>query len=83
MHLANYPEHLRVEELLSGLYYFYKNSPLNQADLRRACEFLTINKVILRLGGTRWMPHSHRTLENVWKCYPAVVSHLQTVTSMI
>ncbi|KAL3878582.1 hypothetical protein ACJMK2_030918 [Sinanodonta woodiana] len=79
--LTKKPIHTKVEELLGGLYYFYRNSPLNRSDLLGACEVLGITKIVpTRVGGTRWLAHWQRALDNLWKAYPAIVSHLQTLT---
>lgn len=78
--MRKYPSHKVLEELLDGLYLFYHNSPLNRSDLGRACEVLDVPKVVpTRIGGTRWVSHWLRALENLWKAYPGIVSHLQTV----
>ena len=76
--------HARAEELLTGLYYFYRNSTLNRADLIRSCTVLEVPQAIpTRIGGTRWLPQWLRALENLWKAYPAIVGHLQTVSTAI
>jgi hypothetical protein len=75
------PLHLKVESLLTGLYYFYRNSPLNRANLKRACDALSLKSLIpTRIGGTRWLPHWKRALDNLWRIYPGLVTHLQQVS---
>lgn len=70
--------HEKVEALLTGLYYFYRNSPLNRSNLETSCKALNIKFLVpTRIGGTRWLPHWYRALENLWKIYPALATHLQ------
>ncbi|KAL3852786.1 hypothetical protein ACJMK2_016402 [Sinanodonta woodiana] len=79
--LTKKPIHAKVDELLAGLYYFYRNNPLNRSDLLGACEVLGITKIVpTRVGGTRWLAYWQRALDNLWEAYPAIVSHLQTLT---
>lgn len=67
-----------MEALLTGLYYFYRNSPLNRSNLETSCKALNIKFLVpTRIGGTRWLPHWYRALENLWKIYPALATHLQ------
>ena len=35
----------------------------------------------LRIGGTRWVSHLLRAIENLWKSYQAVVQHLEQVSN--
>lgn len=70
----------RVEELLSGLYSFYHQSPLNRATLLSTCEAL--NKTPLmptRIGGTRWVGHLLRALDNFLRGYAPILQHLEKV----
>lgn len=79
--LKKQSQHAKAEELLSSLYYFYRNSPLNRADLKRSYSVLELPTAIpTRIGGTRWLPHWLRALENMWKGYPAIVRY-ETGTS--
>jgi len=32
-----------------------------------------------RVGGTRWLPHTLRVLNNLWQIYPALVLHILQV----
>ncbi|CAG2257191.1 unnamed protein product [Mytilus edulis] len=68
--------------LLQGLYYFYHNSALNRANLKSS--FRTLNKKVLlptRIGGTRWVGHLLRALENFLTGYEAVKQHLEQICS--
>ena len=48
----------KVLTLLTGLYYMYRNSPLNRTNLKNAFRYLSINiKLPTRAGGTRWVGH--------------------------
>ena len=69
-----------VVTLLMGLYYFYRNSPLNRSMLKRSFDALG-KKVYLptRVGGTRWVGHLLRALSNFQNGYPAILQHLQQV----
>ena len=47
-----------VLTLLTGLYYMYRNSPLNRTNLKNAFRCLSINiKLSTRAGATRWVGH--------------------------
>lgn len=66
--------HVKLEELLLGLYYFYHNSPLNRANLKRSFEMLSMRTVIpTRVGGTRWMGHVKTALDHFLRGYAAIV----------
>lgn len=69
-----------VATLLMGLYYFYRNSPLNRSMLKRSFGALG-KKVYLptRVGGTRWVGHLFRALINFHNGYPAILQHLLQV----
>jgi len=66
-----------VATLLIGLYYFYHESTVNRAMLKRCSSFLK-RKVHIptRVGGTCWVGHLHRALESVISSYPAILLHL-------
>ena len=56
------------------------NSNLNRTNLKTACETMAIKKLVpTRVGGTRWVPHTLRALNNLWTIYPALVLHLSQV----
>ena len=62
----------KVLTLLTGLYYMYRNSPLNRTNLKNAYKCLSINiKLPTRAGGTRWVRHILRALEHFLDGYPA------------
>ena len=76
--------HKKLETLLTGLYTFYHKSPLNRSMLKRT--FKTINEAPrfpTRISGVRWVAHMHHTLGNFWKCYKAVVMHMEQVRYII
>ena len=78
--LKKQPLHDKVSSLLLGLYYFYQKSSLNRSTLKRAFDALNVKLIITtRVGGTCWVLHTLRALENLWKAYPAIVTHLQQV----
>ena len=74
------PLHRRLDELLLGLYYFYHNSPLNRANLKRSTEAIEKKSLMpTRVGGTRWLGHTLQALTQVLKGYSALVQHLGQV----
>ena len=72
-----------ITVLLMGLYYFYRNSPLNRSMLVRSWKaHKTGSESLLvpsRVGGTRWVGHLVRALTNLTGSYRYVVAHLQQV----
>ncbi|XP_045201935.2 uncharacterized protein LOC123555352 [Mercenaria mercenaria] len=67
----------KTDALLLNLYLFYKYSPLNRANLKRSYDTLGLKmKVPSRVGGTRWLPHTERTLKTVLYGYEAIIQHL-------
>ena len=70
-----------VDSLLLNLYYFYKKSPLNRSMLKRSFNSSGIKRTRLptRVGGTRWLPHIQRALENLLFGYKPVMQHLEQV----
>ena len=69
--------HVRCETLLLGLHLFYKRSGLNRANLKISFSILNDPCVVPTLvGGTRWIPHTVRALENVLKGYQPITAHL-------
>ena len=75
------PCHKRLtEELLLGLYLFYKNSALNRANLKES--FATLGQPVLiptRVGGTRWLSHLQTALMHFLRGYKAITQHLKQV----
>ena len=64
--------------LLTGRFTFYRKSSLNRSMLKRTFDTLDRKHCMLTwVGGTRWLPHTLRALENLWKAYPAIIIHLQ------
>jgi hypothetical protein len=63
-----------VNTLVTGLYLFYHNSPLNRSMLKRAHEALRTEgdeplKMPTRGGGTRWIGHLVTAIENLLQSY--------------
>jgi hypothetical protein len=71
----------KVDELLLGLYLYYHNSSVMRGGLLKAREILNTQKRIpTRVGGTRWVQHTHTAVENILAIYPAIIAHLNSVT---
>ena len=70
----------KVTTLLSGLYYFYRNSALNRTNLKSACKFLGL-KILLptRANGTRWVSHISRALDHFVQGYKAFCLYLNNL----
>ena len=78
--LGKQPLYIKLDTLLSVLYLFYRNSSLNRSMLKRTFDALRKKHIMpTRVGGTRWLPHVLRAVENLWKAYPAIVMHMQEV----
>ena len=72
----------KVLTLLTGLYYMYRNSPLNRTNLKNAFRCLSIKiKLPTRAGGTRWVGHILRALEHFLDGYPAFRLHLEQLAA--
>ncbi|XP_060554316.1 zinc finger protein 862-like [Ruditapes philippinarum] len=74
-----------ISVLAMGLYYFYHNSSLNRAMLKRSeCALKTDDdKGLLlpsRVGGTRWIGHTALALQNITVSYKYIISHLGQLT---
>lgn len=68
------------EKLMQNLFKFYKMSNLNRSNLKEACKTANVKQLVpTRLGGTRWVPHTLRAINNLWQIYPALVLHLSQV----
>ena len=78
--IKKFPLADKVMTLLSGIYYMYRNSALNQTNLKHAYTCLGL-KILLpsRAGGTRWIGHILRALNNFLSGYPAIRLHLEQV----
>ena len=69
-----------VNSLLLNLYLFYKNSSKNRSSLKEAAEAVGDPKLFpTRVGGTRWLPHLQRALENFLRGYRAITTQMQQV----
>ena len=67
----------RLQKLLLDIYLFYHQSTLDRGLLRTAATALGITCYIpIRTGGTQWIGHTKRALENLFSGYPAIVQHL-------
>ena len=76
--IKDFPLAEKVATLLVGLYYMYRNSPLNRANLKHAYKCLGL-KVLMptRANGTRWIGHILRALTNFLSGYAAIRLHLE------
>ena len=70
---------LKVLGFLENIYKFYHNSSLNRSMLRRCSAALGATGIPTRLGGTKWIPHTHTALINFWKMYPSLHQHFGEV----
>lgn len=72
-----------VDTLLKGLFYFYHNSPLNNAMLHRTYHAMKEegDKLLIptRTDGTRWVGHQLLAVTNVLTSYKFIVGHLAQV----
>ena len=70
-----------VNGLLMGIYYFYHKSPLNRSMLKRSQQMLCLKSKPLptRVGGTRWIPHTVRAINNFITSMDAIKQHLEQV----
>ena len=72
----------KVLTLLTGLYYMYRNSPLNRTNLKNAFKCLNIKaKLPTRAGGTRWVGHILKALSHFLDGYPALQLHLEQLAA--
>lgn len=70
----------KVDAFLVGIYYFYRNSPLNRSNLKQSFKALHLPVLLpTRTGGTRWVGHHKRAISNLIRGYNAVRQHLQQV----
>ena len=72
----------KVVTLLCGLYYMYRNSPLNRTNLKNAFQCLGLKvHVPTWAGGTRWVGHTLQALKNFLTGYPALRLHLEQLAA--
>lgn len=72
----------KVLTLLSGLYYMYRNSPLNRTNLKNAYRCLGLKILIpTRVGGSRWVGHTLKALNHFLHGYPAIRLHLEQLVA--
>ena len=72
----------KVVTLLSGLYYMYRNSALNRTNLKNAYRCFG-SKILIptHVGGSRWVSHTLRALNNFLQGYPAIRLHLEQLAA--
>ena len=67
--------------LMDKLYAVYSTSNKNLMELRESAESLDVRLCkIGRILDTRWVASSFRTVEAVWKNYPALYKHFKTAS---
>lgn len=67
--------------LMDKLYTVYNTSNKNRMELKEAADSLDVQLCkIGRILDTRWVASSCRTVEAVWKNYPALYKHFKTAT---
>ena len=65
-----------------GVYYFYKKSAKQRANLKKTFAFLGQKSVIpTRVGGTRWVGHMLLAVESFMKGYSAIATQLHDVVA--
>ena len=70
----------KVLTMLTGLYYLYRNSALNRMNLKNAYKCLGLKILIpTGVGGTRWVCHTLKALNNFLFGYQAIKLHLEHV----
>ena len=73
----------KLEIVLTGLYYLYRNSSLCRSGLIISYRSLDPKGRILfptRVGGTRFVGHHLRAVTNLMNGWPAIIQHLQQVS---
>lgn len=66
---------------MDKLYALYSTSNKNRMELRECAETLDVQ--VCRIGrilDTRWVTSSFRTVEAVWKNFPALYKHFETAS---
>ena len=72
----------KILTMLTGLYYFYRNSALNRTNLKAAFKCLDVKVLIpTRVGGTRWVGHVVRALDNFVNGYKGIRLHLEQLVA--
>ncbi|XP_063733444.1 zinc finger protein 862-like [Eleginops maclovinus] len=72
---------IKVYVLLDALYKLYR-IPKQAAGLKAAFSTTNISKIWpVRVGGTRWVSHTHTALQNMLRGYRAIVLHLSQVAT--
>ncbi|XP_060782584.1 zinc finger protein 862-like [Neoarius graeffei] len=70
----------QLEDNLSGLNKFYCKSAQNRANLKRCFSMMGQTPLIpTRVGGTRWVSHLLRAVDQYLRGYNGVTSHLEEV----
>ena len=72
----------KVDGLLSSIYKFYSNSPLNWYNLKETGAAFNI-KVLkpANVTGTRWIPHYERAAKAIKQNWPCLLAHLDSVSA--
>ena len=72
----------KILTMLTGLYYFYRNSALNRTNLKAAYKCLNVNVLIpTRVGGTRWVGHVVCAINNFVNGYKGIRLHLEQLVA--
>ena len=70
----------KIDDFLLNLYLFYNKRPKNRSMLQRAYDSISKPHLMpTRVGGTRWVPHTRRALDNLLNGYQAIMQHLSQV----
>ena len=78
--LRKIPLFKKIEGLLLGIYYFYRNSTLNRSMLRESFDAENIQgQMPTRVGGTRWVGHVRTALTSMLTSFKALKLHLNQV----
>ena len=71
----------RLQTLLLGIYYLYRNSPRLKNGYRQACDAMQLKMLMpKRAGGTRWLSHILAAINVLLKNYVALRTHLETAS---
>ena len=72
----------KIVTLLSGLFYMYRNSALNRTNLKNAYRCLGL-KILMptRVGGSRWVGHTLRALNNLLHGYTVIRLHMEQLAA--
>ena len=70
------------KSLLDSLYSLYSTSGKNRMELKECADALDVQLCkIGRILDTRWVASSFRTVDAVWKAYPALYQHFTSASS--